>query len=641
MAITIIRKPKPLPESSMPESQSDRPEAAMTTHHALTDLDARPAEATPVAREATAAATTTSNSWDVRSDKAPPPLRTLTLEAILTIIDGSDQASAKKRDMTWAIQAFARAAGRTPSDIVADAASIRALLSSMSPAMLGLQTGSFYNLKALLRKAMDLAGKPVHSRLRTFELIADWASLMESLPCRRARIRLAGFVSYLSSQGHVPTSITNAHIERYANVLQHNGIEGGSSKKIERTVQEWNLARETVPSWPKATLSVPWKPKKPFTPPLEDLPEGYQRSAAEYLAYLQNPPLDDDNAPLKGLRFGSIRTRLFLLRYMAAVLREAGWSDAELSSINCLVTPKALKVLLAHKRPEANGKYRAQYVVRFVVLKSIAKYRAGSPAAEVKHLSKVIGRHAVKSHEMAPGNRRKLQALRSNDVRARLFGMSAFAFKALDEVADKNLMPRHGAVALAAFYVELSLMWPGRVGTLSQTHLTDNIIRSGTGKTQRVFFHYLASQSKTGQSADWEAPPHLVALLERYLKRYRPLLIDEPSEYLFPAKNGGPRSPQTIYHAVTAITRRLVGMPINPHLFRHLTATMFLERRPHDYETVRRTLTHKSLDQAHQSYAYVDSAASVGRFDEVILEIRSSTPGSRPRRSKTTSCEGI
>ena len=90
---------------------------------------------------------------------------------------------------------------------------------------------------------------------------------------------------------------------------------------------------------------------------------------------------------------------------------------------------------------------------------------------------------------------------------------------------------------------------------------------------------------------------------------------------LVPAE-GGPRSCAPSTRSVTSITRRFVGVPINPHLFRHLTATMFLERRPGDYETVRRTLTHTSLDQAHQSYIGVDDRAAVRRFDEVILEAR-------------------
>src|SRR5262249_20125571 len=148
----------------------------------------------------------------------------------------------------------------------------------------------------------------------------------------------------------------------------------------------------------------------------------------------------------------------------------------------------------------------------------------------------------------------------------------------------------------------LALMWPGRVGTLSKIHLTNNIIRSGHGRAQRVFLHFAADQVKNGEPVEVELPPHLVTMIDTYLARYRPLLLAEPSDHLFPARNGGPRSCSTIYGSVTSITRRYVGKPVNPHLFRHITATLFLERRPGDYETVRRTLTHKSLDMAHQHY---------------------------------------
>ncbi len=152
-----------------------------------------------------------------------------------------------------------------------------------------------------------------------------------------------------------------------------------------------------------------------------------------------------------------------------------------------------------------------------------------------------------------------------------------------------------------------------------------------------MFLHFQESEIKNGVPVEVELPPHLVALVNSYLTRYRPLLTVQPSDYLFPGSGGGPRSTTAIYDAVTKITHRYVGVRLNPHFFRHLTATVYLERRPGDYETVRRTLAHTSLDMAHQAYVGVDDKAAVRRFDETILQAKEEAVALSRRRRRTAS----
>jgi integrase len=640
MPVKIIRK-----SASQPNALHQAPQAVAvpSTNPLPADAPIRSAASNvvqmPIEKPARTAppVVESKESWDRPGVSPRPPARTVTLATVLMTVGASDLTPSAKRDMSWAIRTFARATGRTPSDILAEPKAVRDHLTSMSPAMLGLAPSAFYNVKALLRKAMRLTGRAVRprSRNRSVALDAQWAPLFSKLPGRRAKARLGGFIAYCSAEKYAPADIETGHVQRHAHVLESEGIDPKWAKTVERTVHEWNKMAEELEFWPKAKLATPWKPKKAFTPLLEEFSEAYQQSVKDYLSYLQNPPIEDELAPIKGLRPGSIRTRLFLLRYMAAVLRTKGWSDVDLSSVNSLVSKAALDILLQHKSPEPGGSgSNAQYVLRVVVLKSIAKYWAAAPRNVIDSLSRVIGRYAVKTHAMAPVNRRKLNELSSLEVRAKLLSLATRVFKALGEVKSQDLKARDAALALSALYVELACMWPGRVGTLSKIHLTKNIVRSGHGRTERVFLHFVAGEIKTNVPVDVELPPHLVAFLDLFLTRYRHLLLGAPSEYLFPARNGGPRSCSTIYRSVTSITRRFVGVPINPHLFRHLTATMFLERRPGDYETVRRTLTHTSLDQAHQSYIAVDDRAAVRRFDEVILEAKEEALSSL-RRGRT------
>ena len=73
---------------------------------------------------------------------------------------------------------------------------------------------------------------------------------------------------------------------------------------------------------------------------------------------------------------------------------------------------------------------------------------------------------------------------------------------------------------------------------------------------------------------------------------------------------------------------------MNPHLFRHLGAHLFLERHPGSYEEVRRFLGHKKIDTTIENYAGMETAAAVRRFDDVILERRAGPPPIKGRKRK-------
>ena len=67
---------------------------------------------------------------------------------------------------------------------------------------------------------------------------------------------------------------------------------------------------------------------------------------------------------------------------------------------------------------------------------------------------------------------------------------------------------------------------------------------------------------------------------------------------------------------------RELGLKINAHLFRHISALLYLCHHPGDYETVRRVLGHKSVATTIACYAPdAEMEQSVRRFDEVVLKL--------------------
>ena len=73
---------------------------------------------------------------------------------------------------------------------------------------------------------------------------------------------------------------------------------------------------------------------------------------------------------------------------------------------------------------------------------------------------------------------------------------------------------------------------------------------------------------------------------------------------------------------------RYTGMHINPHLFRHIAAKLYLDGNPGGYEVVRRVLGQRSINTTLRFYTGLETASAVRHFDATILRLRKE-PGAR------------
>ena len=61
---------------------------------------------------------------------------------------------------------------------------------------------------------------------------------------------------------------------------------------------------------------------------------------------------------------------------------------------------------------------------------------------------------------------------------------------------------------------------------------------------------------------------------------------------------------------------------MNPHLFRHAVAKIYLDAQPGNYGVVQRTLGHLSMNTTKIYYSGCETAAAVRHFDHTILKLR-------------------
>jgi integrase len=74
--------------------------------------------------------------------------------------------------------------------------------------------------------------------------------------------------------------------------------------------------------------------------------------------------------------------------------------------------------------------------------------------------------------------------------------------------------------------------------------------------------------------------------------------------------------------AVSGPVKKHCGVIVSPHLYRHFTAKVVVERDPGMYVAVSRHLGHKSINTTLGSYLGTETRAASRRLNRLLLEAR-------------------
>ena len=141
-----------------------------------------------------------------------------------------------------------------------------------------------------------------------------------------------------------------------------------------------------------------------------------------------------------------------------------------------------------------------------------------------------------------------------------------------------------------------------------------------------------AAEVKNNRDLEHPLPPWVVALLDLYLARARPLLQPpSPGPWLFPgAREGRPKTAHGLRQQVAAATEDELGLRLTPHQFRHACGLIYLIANPGGHEVVRHLLGHRSIATTVRFYAGMETPRPLRHYDAVILERRQEGAGAEP-----------
>ena len=505
--------------------------------------------------------------------------------------------------------------------------------------MAGVSRGRWSNILSLTRGALKRAGLTTIAGRSTEPMAPEWRELFRYINHRRIREGLSRFARYCSALGISPSVVDDVIAASFLEALENDGLIR-KPRQVHRTMcVSWNRAVHTISTVPLSQLTVPqYKPA--YSLPWDVFLPGLRHEVENYLARLSGEDLLAD-VDFRPLRPASIRSYDRLFRAFLSALVHRGHGIESLQSLADVVAVETVKDGLRFFIERAGGKGTKQTYNIARMLTAVARHWVKVDTGQLDQLRAICRRLDTGKTGLTDKNRARLRQF--DDP------INVHAFVTLPEkiwARHKRRVDPSRADALevqSALAVEILLLVPMRIGNLASLDIDRNILRTRANGSGITHLAVPAEEVKNSIAIEAEIPPQSVNLLSLYLQRYRPLLLTHPSSCLFPNSNGGPKRAQALGVQISKFLRRECGLQVNPHLFRHIAAKLYLEVHPGAYGVIRLVHGHRSVDTTTRSYCGTETAAAMRHFDEHVLRLRrqvSSLPKRRGRRAIEVSQDG-
>jgi len=535
-----------------------------------------------------------------------------TLADLLTAVAGTDWSATRKRDCASAIRTAAKALGAAPGDIPLNVKLLRRRLDEVAPESLGMSRLRWNNVRALLNRAIELKAKVMPSAQQG-PVSPSWQALAEPLP-RSNWYRLSALLRFMSGRGVEPSDVALADLEAFRDAIIENRLRSTPEKTWDGVVWCWNRLVGEVAGWPQ--IVIPREDKRTvYVLPWDMFPPSLKADVYAYLKILGGEIIDEDG-PLRALRPSTLANRDYQMRAAASALVAAGVAANTICTIGDLVRLEPIKLILEHVLHRGDSVHRAGAFNMANTLLAAAKHWVKVDDDDLTKIRKIAARLSPMSTGLTEKNRRRLMHFNDPDVVQRFLGLPQRLAGEVRGSTHKTVVD--AVTAQLAVAIAILQAVPIRIQNLSSLDLEQHLVERGN----RVYVLIPGEEVKNGRPYQLELPGEVADLIAWYCMDYRDLLAEVPTTALFPGEQGGPKKPSTLGVQITKRVQAYLGLPVNPHLFRHIAAKLYLDRRPGEYALVSRLLNHKSVATTMRAYTGTESVSAARHYQNLVQDLR-------------------
>lgn len=526
----------------------------------------------------------------------------------------------RRKEMLSSVSSLGRMCGQPLHDIPVDPQELREVIKELHPVQTKVSKKRLSNIKAGLILALRFAGAAEELRL-AHEESEEWAAFRNSGTELHQRYALARFARYCTAHNLEPSEVTDAVMDAYEAHLARATINCDPKKARVETAKTFNCVLKRSGS--KQPLLTASKGTNYITPPLSVYPKSFQKEFTAYLGRLGNPDLFAEDDLVKPLRPHTLRnTENHIRQFLDAAVLD-GYERSHFTGLATLldkeVVERAFKVIMARI-----GRSVPPTLLNILgTLIAIARHEVKAPEEVINRLLKIQKRIRQKVGgrvtRMSEKSRRRMEQFDDPENIKRLVVLP-------HEIAQRaRRQEPSGRSALAMMYataMTLLLVQPMRAANLASIELGKHLtpVRQKNKIIYRL--HISADEVKNGVEILVDYTGDEADILRIYLRAFRPLLADDPENFLFPQRSGGARSASHLSEGIAAVVKKHTGLEVSAHLFRHFAARIYLAARPGDYESTRRLLGQKKLETTTSFYAPFSNRAAHEEYCNMLSGIR-------------------
>lgn len=546
-----------------------------------------------------------------------------TLHDLRAFIAGCELSPQQKSLIRSAIKRADELVGHGVLDFPANPAMLMQRLAAVTPAIAGMSSGALANLRSRVRKAFALAEPHRIRRRRGHRLTGEWAALQSGLDTDAQR-NLSRLFHYAEAMGWQPGEITNAHMERFTHHLREEAAIVQWEEVVRKSIRAWNRLAACGGHPDLQTLTPTPAKRTAYWVARDQWPEGLRSEVDAVLKRLGNPDLFAGRRVRK-IAAATVQQYDHMITTLVSAMVRRGVALESLQSLTAALAPDHVSQALTFLAERGGGTITAtmmQMMIRVRVLADMCGL-ASDQREELEAIWRNMERNAPPERQrrhMAGKNRVLLDRLEDDQRFADL--IHTLPERLATEARARGPGPRTAPLMRTALAIDLLLTCSMRRENLVRLELGTSIRKIGTGSARKWVIELVAQEVKNAQPLRFVLEGPTVDLLEDYLADWRPLLSAAPNPWLLPGPDGQAIKPPTLALAIQTQSRRVLGVAISPHQFRHISAESFLLAHPDKLDLISDHLGHRDRNTTRNYYARSKQKQASRAYQEHALKIR-------------------
>jgi integrase len=538
-------------------------------------------------------------------------------DAMMAITAATDLSAQTRRHWRSSLAGIAKAFDQPIEVIPARYSAIRARMGALHHVPLDWVAKTLANHRSNTKAALIWFAREKDVLPHGVPLSPAWGRLRVQLTDPSTRYRLMPLMRFCSGVRIEPEAVDETVIDRYMDHRAHTTARASDTASRRILARLWNAGIGRIDGWPKVRLVEP-PVKAAEGPGWNDFPQGLRTDIEGYLIGLTRIRRNKAGERRQPCKPSTITTRK---RELVAAVRMAvkvGVPIANLTSLSALVHPDAAeKILDAYWRKdgEVPSTYTINLSCRFVAL---AHAIGGLDEDVLRQLEDA--RFALEQHRedgMTPKNLALIRLVLTDGIWSRVADLPEQLMQQA-RLKRRHAPVRAAVLAQIAVAVAILSVAPVRLGNLAGVRLGENLIKPG-GPHSIYWLTFRKYDVKNQTALQFKLDEMVTGIIDEYVHDFRPALMrGSNTDWLFPGESGEHKEKISFSSQIVERVQKSTGLRITVHQFRHAAGALILKHRPGEYELVRRTLGHKSVQTTINFYCDLETTQASEIFTDIV-----------------------